>query len=68
MCAWAIRQSGIGQLVLGARHADLNRTDLGTYTVESFAQLAGFTLELTTGIRQAECLELRRSWGKDQTK
>jgi tRNA(adenine34) deaminase len=68
MCAWAIRQAGIGHLVLGSRHADLKRTDLGTYSVESFAQLAGFTIELTTGVRHAECLALRRSWGKDQTK
>jgi tRNA(adenine34) deaminase len=68
MCAWAIRQSGITRLVLGSRHADLNRTDLGTYSVESFAALMNAPLELTTGVRHAECLALRRSWGKDQIK
>src|SRR5689334_11423209 len=28
MCAWAIQLSGIKQVVLGARHADIRRTDL----------------------------------------
>lgn len=67
MCAWAMRASGISHLVLGARHADLKRTDLGSYSVDSFAHYAGFALQLTQGVLQQECLALRRSWGKDQT-
>ena len=65
MCAFALRLAGIRRLVLGLRHAALGRTDLGAYTVESFCDLVGYALELTTGVREAECLALRRRWGKD---
>lgn len=68
MCAWAMRASGIGHLVLGARHADLKRTDLGSYSVDSFARYADFPLQLTQGVLHQECLALRRAWGKDQTR
>ncbi len=68
MCAWAMRAAGISHLVLGARHADLKRTDLGSYSVDSFAQYAGFPLQLTQGVLHEQCLALRRAWGKDQTK
>lgn len=68
MCAWAMRAAGISHLVLGARHADLGRTDLGSYSVDSFAQYAGFPLQLTQGVLHRECLALRRAWGKDQTR
>ena len=66
MCAWALRLAGIRRLVLGTRHATLRRTDMGTYNVESFCRLVGYDLELTTGVREAECTALRRRWGKDQ--
>jgi tRNA(Arg) A34 adenosine deaminase TadA len=66
MCAWALRLAGIRRLVLGTRHATLKRTDMGGYRVESFCQLVGFPLELTTGVREEECTALRRRWGKDQ--
>lgn len=66
MCAWAIRLSGIGCLVLGARHSDLQRTDLGRYSLESFAELMGYAPELVEGVRQRECIALRRTWGKDR--
>jgi tRNA(Arg) A34 adenosine deaminase TadA len=66
MCAWAMKLAGIRRLVLGLRHATLRRTDMGAYTVEAFCQLTGYSLELTTGVREAECLALRRRWGKDQ--
>jgi tRNA(adenine34) deaminase len=65
MCAWAMKLAGIRRLVLGLRHATLRRTDLGTYSVEAFCQLTGYALELTTGVRETECLALRRRWGKD---
>ncbi|MFN0301087.1 MAG: nucleoside deaminase [Burkholderiales bacterium] len=68
MCAWAIRLAGITRLVLGARNADLNRTDLGTYSIETFGALVGASIALTTGVRNAECVALRRSWGKDQVR
>jgi tRNA(adenine34) deaminase len=66
MCAWALRLAGIRRLVLGTRHATLKRTDMGTYSVESFCQLVGYGLELTSGVREQECTALRRRWGKDQ--
>lgn len=66
MCAWALKLAGIARLVLGTRHATLRRTDMGTYSIETFCQLTGYDLQLTTGVREAECLALRRRWGKDQ--
>jgi tRNA(Arg) A34 adenosine deaminase TadA len=65
MCAGAMKLAGIARLVLGTRHATLHRTDLGTYSVETFGVLTGYDLELTTGVREAECTALRRRWGKD---
>ncbi|MBV8167323.1 MAG: nucleoside deaminase [Alphaproteobacteria bacterium] len=62
MCAWAIRLAGIGRIVLGARHADVGRPDLGTFTLEALASLTGQTLDLTTGVRHAECVALRQAW------
>jgi tRNA(adenine34) deaminase len=66
MCAGAMKLAGVGRLVLGARHAALRRTDLGDYAVEPFCRLTGYDLEVTTGVREAECLALRRRWGRDQ--
>jgi len=68
MCAGAMKLAGIGRLVLGARHAALRRTDLGEYSIETFCRLTGFDLTVVTGIREAECLALRRRWGKDQVR
>lgn len=65
MCAWAMHMAGIRRLVLGLRHAALNRTDMGTYSIERFNAMAGVDYELTFGVREAECLELRKRWGKD---
>lgn len=66
MCAWALRLSGIHQVVLGARHSDLHRVDLGEYSLEKFAALLGYSCELVEGVRQQECIALRERWGKDQ--
>jgi len=68
MCAGAMKLAGIGRLVLGLRHATLRRTDLGEYSIETFCRLAGYDLALTTGVLEAECLALRRRWGKDQVR
>ena len=62
MCAWAIVAAGIKRVVLGARHADLNRTDMGTYRFEALMSLGGQTVELVTGVRHAEAVTLRRDW------
>jgi tRNA(adenine34) deaminase len=68
MCAEAMRMAKVGTLVLGLRHADLNRTDLGTYSIEAFCKMLAWPLEIVNGVRHAECLALRRSWGKDKVK
>ena len=65
MCAWAMHLAGIGRLVLGLRHAAINRTDIGTYSVERFKAMTGCKYEVATGVREAECLALRRQWCKD---
>ena len=67
MCAWALKLAGVQRLVLGLRHATLDRIDMGGYSIEAFCTMVGFsTLELTTDVRLAECLAIRRRWGKDQ--
>ncbi len=68
MCAGALKLFGIARLVLGARHAALRRTDVGDYSIETFCRLTGYDLALTSGVREAECLALRRRWGKDQVR
>ena len=68
MCAGAMKLVGIARLVLGTRHATLQRTDLGTYSIETFCRMAGYDLALTTGVREAECTALRRRWGKDSVR
>ncbi len=65
MCAGAMKLGRIARLVLGTRHATLQRTDLGAYSIEAFCELTGQELALTTGVREAECTALRRRWGKD---
>lgn len=65
MCAGAMKLARVARLVLGTRHATLERTDLGTYSVEAFCRLTGYDLALTTGVREAACTGLRRRWGKD---
>jgi tRNA(adenine34) deaminase len=62
MCCWAIVLSGIDQLVLGGRHAALNRVDLGQYSVERLLEMTGRQLKLVTGIRAREYEDYRRQW------
>ena len=66
MCAGAMKLARVTRLVLGTRHATLQRTDLGTYAVEAFCRLTGYGLVLTTGVREPECTALRRRWGQDR--
>jgi tRNA(adenine34) deaminase len=63
MCCWAIIDSRISRLVLGGRYAALGRRDMGQYSVETFLQFVDRSLELVTGVKAAECEELRRRWG-----
>jgi tRNA(adenine34) deaminase len=68
MCAGAMKLAGIARLVLGTRHATLRRTDLGTYSIETFCRMTGYDLALITGVRERECTALRRRWGKDSVR
>lgn len=66
MCAEAMRMAKIGRLVLGLRHADLKRTDLGSYSIEAFCTMLAWPLETVNGVRHAECGVIRRRWGRDK--
>lgn len=60
MCAFAIRITGIDHVVLALRHAKLKRTDLGSYSLETFAAMVGWQVQITQGVREAEYLALRQ--------
>ena len=62
MCCWAIVLANIETLVLGARHAEMGRTDYGDYSVEKLLEMGNQSVNLVTGVRVAECEALRRSW------
>jgi tRNA(adenine34) deaminase len=66
MCAEAMRMAKVARLVLGLRHADLKRTDLGTYSIEAYCRMLDWPLDIVTGVRHGECFALRRRWGKDK--
>lgn len=62
LCAWAIHSVGIKRVVLGARFADLGRTDLGSYSFEALMKMTGKDVALETGVRSEECIERRQEW------
>jgi tRNA(adenine34) deaminase len=62
LCAWAIHSVGIKRVVLGARFADLGRTDMGSYSFEALMGMTGKEVVLETGVRSGECIERRREW------
>ena len=64
MCCWALKEAGIARLVLGARHAGLRRTDYGDYAVEKLLAMTRAPLDVTTGVRVAECEAMRRRWSR----
>ena len=66
MCFWAMQEAKIGRLVLGGRYVGIGRTDLGRYTVESFLQFTGRSLEVVTGVLEKECEAVRLEWMKAQ--
>lgn len=66
MCAEAMRMARVTRLVLGLRHTDLNRVDLGSYSIEAYCKMLAWPIEIVTGVRHAECFDLRKRWGKDK--
>ena len=68
MCCWAILESKVGCLVLGARHASVGRTDLGSYSVETFFELVRRSVPLVTNVKADECVDIRMKWVADRAK
>lgn len=73
MCLGAILNAGFGTLVLGARNEDIHALadlafNFGGYTVESFATTVGWDLDLVTGIRHDECVDLYRESAVELTR
>jgi tRNA(adenine34) deaminase len=66
MCAGAAFLARIDRIVVGLRFATQRRTDLGAYSLEAFGTMMGWQFKLVSGVREAEYLELRRAWGRDQ--
>ncbi|HEX6005757.1 MAG TPA: nucleoside deaminase [Burkholderiales bacterium] len=64
MCFWAMQEAKVGRLVLGGRYAGIGRTDMGRYTVESFLEFTGRSLEVVTGVLASECEAVRLEWMK----
>lgn len=65
MCAGALKLAGITRLVLALRHARLQRSDLGSYSVEAFCAMAGHAMAVADGVLEEPYLALRLRWGKD---
>jgi tRNA(Arg) A34 adenosine deaminase TadA len=66
MCFWAMQEARIGTLVLGGRYAGIGRTDMGRYSVESFLEFTGRSLEIITGVLQREGEQVRLDWAARQ--
>lgn len=62
MCAWAIRVAGIRRVVIGARYADLGRTDMGDYTFEKFMAMMRQDIRMDDGVLTDECVAFRKAW------
>lgn len=64
MCTWALLESGIRTVVLGARFSDLNKKRTGNYSIEKLLDMTGREMQIIMGIRVDECKTLRDSWNK----
>ena len=59
MCAGAMLQAKIANWVVGGRFKSVGRTDMGQYSIESFAKFVGADIQITSGVLQQECETLR---------
>lgn len=59
MCAGALLNAKVGHWVLGGRFKSVGRTDLGSYSVETFAKFMAANIQFTTRVLQTECEMLR---------
>jgi len=62
MCAWAIRSARISTMVVALRHASIQRTDLGDYTMERFGTLVHWKFEMICGVMEEDYRSLRMEW------
>lgn len=60
MCCWLACITGLSEIVIGARHADLN-IPFGQYGIEKLIALTGRRMKLTTGVLVDECAAACRS-------
>jgi tRNA(adenine34) deaminase len=63
MCLGAILNGGINTLVIGARNRDVSKLtktafNFKDYTVERFAEMTGWNLQVIEHVRGAECINL----------
>jgi tRNA(adenine34) deaminase len=59
MCAGALLQAKIGNWVVGGRFKSVGRTDMGQYSIESFARFVDADIQITSGVLQKDCETLR---------
>lgn len=73
MCLGSIFNAGINTLVLGARNSHIQETaelafHFKDYTVERFAEMVGWELELVEGVLTDECVGLYRQASAELTR
>lgn len=66
MCAGALLNAKIDRWVVGGRFKSVGRTDLGRYSIESFADFVAAQIQIVSGVLQAECEELRGRYHRRQ--
>lgn len=59
MCGWAILNTGIPTVVLGARLSGFRSNAYGSYSLATLAAMTGRKLEIIAGVRESECEQLR---------
>ena len=59
MCAGALLNARVADWVVGGRFKAIGRTDLGRYSIESFAEYVGADIRITSGVLQQEYQALR---------
>ena len=58
MCCGALRAAQIARVVLGARNVGVGRRDAGSYGLERLLDMTRSSIEVVTGVREAECTEM----------
>ncbi len=66
ICAHALHIHGIKRIILGARHMDLGRSDLGLYCLESFAEMMGYNFVIVNDVARTPCIAMRQEWAGDR--